>query len=61
MRLKLNDKTASQLIDLHKASGLDCNITHFINLLIDDMHKEHFPQKEEHYANSKKASVSSLH
>lgn len=61
MRIKLNENTASQLVDLYKASGLDCNITHFINLVIDDMHKEHFPQKEEHNGDSKNKSVSSLH
>lgn len=61
MRLKLNENTASQLIDLYKASGLDCNITHFINLVIDDMHKEHFPQKEERNGYSKEESVQSLH
>jgi hypothetical protein len=61
MRIKLNEHTASQLLALHKISNLDCNVTHFLNLIINEMHLKQFPQKEEKYANSEKQSLPILH
>ena len=47
MRIKLGPKAENQLTELHKASGLDCNLTHYLNLLINEHHKSHIPLVED--------------
>lgn len=62
MRIQIGPKAESQLTELHIASGLDCNLTHYLNLLINEKHKSHIPQIEDQqqHGHSKKESLQPL-
>ena len=47
MRIKLGNKAEAQLTELHAASGLDCNLTHYLNLLINEKYTTHIPLIED--------------
>lgn len=60
MRIKLSSKSEAQLSQLHALSGLECNITHYLNLLINEKHKSQIPHVEDQHGHSKKESLPPL-
>ena len=58
MRIKLSPKSETQLLQLLEASGLDCNVTHYINLLINEKHNNQIPQIEDNkHGHTKKENL----
>ena len=51
MRINLNDRTSAQLLAMHADSGIEGNITHFLNILINEIYTNNrntqFPLNED--------------
>jgi len=37
MKVNLSDRAAERVLALYEASGMDCKLTHFLNLLIQQI------------------------
>lgn len=56
MRIKLSPKSESQLLKLLESSGLECNVTHYLNLLINEKYN-HIPHVEDQHGHTKKENL----
>ncbi len=57
MRIKLSPKSETQLLQLLAASGVECNVTHYLNLLINEKHNTQIPQVEDQHGHTTKENL----
>lgn len=57
MRIKLSKKSEEQVLQLLALSGIDCNVTHYLNLLINEKYNTQIPKVEDKDGHTTKESL----
>lgn len=57
MRIKLSKKSEAQVLQLLAVSGIDCNVTHYLNLLINEKYNAKIPQVEDEDGHTTKENL----
>jgi hypothetical protein len=61
MKVNLSERSAEKVLRLYEASGMDCKLTHFLNLLITSIPEDHTilsnPAKEDNNYDQKRENL----
>lgn len=61
MKVNLSERSAQKILSLYETSGMDCKLTHFLNLLITSIPEDHTipsnPAKEDKLYDQKRENL----